>query len=52
MAVTLVDSPLATMVEPTPTDYWNDSCSLDEVAYAVDAGPPGRRRTRSSSARS
>jgi transaldolase len=41
MALTLVDSPLATMVERTPTDYWNDSCSLDEVAYAVERGGTG-----------
>ena len=41
MAVTLVDSPLATMVERTPTDFWNDSCSLDEVAYAVERGGTG-----------
>ena len=41
MAVTLVDSPLATMVEPTPTDFWNDSCSLDDVAYAVERGGTG-----------
>src|SRR4051794_4181193 len=41
MAVTLVDSPLATMVERTATDYWNDSCALDEVAYAVDRGGTG-----------
>ena len=41
MAVTLVDSPLATMVERTPTDFWNDSCSLDDVAYAVERGGTG-----------
>jgi transaldolase len=41
MAVTLVDSPLATMVERTPTDFWNDSCSLNEVAYAVGRGGTG-----------
>jgi transaldolase len=41
MAVTLVDSPLATMVERTATDFWNDSCSLDEVAYAVERGGTG-----------
>ena len=41
MAVTLVDSPLATMVERTPTDFWNDSCSLAEVAYAVERGGTG-----------
>jgi len=41
MALTLVDSPLATMVERTPTDYWNDSCALDEVAYAVERGGSG-----------
>jgi transaldolase len=41
MALTLVDSPLATMVERTPTDFWNDSCALDDVAYAVERGGTG-----------
>ena len=31
MTVTLVDSPLAAMVETTPTDYWNDSCAVAEL---------------------
>ena len=31
-------SPLYEMVETTPTDYWNDSCSIDELTYAIKYG--------------
>lgn len=41
MATTLVDSPLLRMTEQTPTDYWNDSCDVDELAYAVARGATG-----------
>ena len=35
MTLTMVKSPLATMVETTATDYWNDSCAVAELEYAV-----------------
>ncbi len=35
------DVPLARMVRETPTDYWNDSCALAELRYAVDRGATG-----------
>ena len=34
-------SPLHEMVETTPTDVWNDSCSLDELTYAIANGAVG-----------
>jgi len=36
-----IDSPLLRMTESTPTDYWNDSCAVDEIAYAVERGATG-----------
>src|ERR1041384_7189201 len=36
-----VDSPLLRMVRETPTDYWNDSCSIAELEYAVARGAAG-----------
>jgi transaldolase len=36
-----VASPLARMVRETPTDYWNDSCAVDELEYAVARGATG-----------
>ncbi|HEX5829258.1 MAG TPA: transaldolase family protein [Candidatus Limnocylindrales bacterium] len=41
MSMTAVDSPLARMVEATPTDYWNDSCAVAELEYAVARGGTG-----------
>lgn len=41
MTMTMVDSPLSRMVEMTPTDYWNDSCAVEELAYAVERGATG-----------
>ena len=41
LATTSTDSPLARMVESTPTDYWNDSCAVDELTYAVERGATG-----------
>ena len=41
MTTTMVDSPLAHMVASTPTDYWNDSCAVDELEYAVERGATG-----------
>ena len=44
----IVDSPAATLDSPLtrtsklgPTDYWNDSCAVDELAYAIDRGATG-----------
>src|SRR3954469_13719747 len=36
-----IDSPLLRMTQTTPTDYWNDSCAVDEVEYAVERGASG-----------
>lgn len=41
MTVITADSPLARMVADTPTDYWNDSCAVEELAYAVERGATG-----------
>ena len=32
---------LLEMVETTPTDYWNDSCSIEELTYAIANGAVG-----------
>ena len=37
----LVDSPMLRTVADLPTDYWNDSCAVDELAYAVARGATG-----------
>ena len=34
-------SPLRQMVSTTPTDYWNDSCSTEELAYGLEHGAVG-----------
>jgi transaldolase len=36
-----VESPLLRMVRDTPTDYWNDSCAIAELDYAVARGATG-----------
>ncbi len=36
-----VRSPLHEMVATTPTDYWNDSCSIEELTYAIANGAEG-----------
>ena len=43
MAVTteVVTSPLQQMAATTATDYWNDSCSVEELEYAVARGATG-----------
>ena len=41
MSMTAIDSPLLRMVESTPTDYWNDSCAVAELEYAVERGATG-----------
>jgi transaldolase len=37
----LVDSPLLRTVTGRPTDYWNDSCAVDELEYAIARGATG-----------
>jgi transaldolase len=34
-------APLYKMVQSTPTDYWNDSCSVEELTYAIERGAIG-----------
>ncbi|MGN6797127.1 MAG: transaldolase family protein, partial [Gaiellaceae bacterium] len=41
MAQTEVRSPLHETVATTPTDYWNDSCSIEELTYAIANGAVG-----------
>jgi transaldolase len=36
-----VRSPLHETVATTPTDYWNDSCSIEELTYAIGHGAVG-----------
>ncbi len=38
---TMTPSPLLRTVSTTPTDYWNDSCAVDELAYAIENGAVG-----------
>ncbi len=42
MTMTALDSPLLRMTQETPTQYWNDSCAVDELDYAVERGATGR----------
>jgi transaldolase len=35
------DEPLARMAATTPTEYWNDSCAVAELEYAVARGAVG-----------
>ena len=37
----VVESPLQEMAATTATDYWNDSCSVEELTYAVARGATG-----------
>lgn len=37
----LADTPLGRTVATTPTDIWNDSCSVPELEYAVSFGAVG-----------
>ena len=41
MSTTDPISPLLRMTRETPTGYWNDSCAVDELAYAVARGATG-----------
>ncbi len=36
-----METPLARMARTTPTQYWNDSCSIEELHYAVANGAVG-----------
>jgi transaldolase len=37
----LVDTPLGRTIATTATDIWNDSCDVDELAYAISFGAVG-----------
>jgi transaldolase len=39
--VDVTGSPLLRTVTETPTDYWNDSCSVAELEYAISHGATG-----------
>ncbi len=39
--ITQYKSPLHETVSTTPTDYWNDSCSIEELTYAIEHGAVG-----------
>jgi transaldolase len=41
MEKTTAKSPLHEMVSTTSTDYWNDSCSIEELTYAIERGAVG-----------
>jgi transaldolase len=41
MSVTNYKSPLHETVSTTPTDVWNDSCSVEELTYAIEHGAVG-----------
>ncbi len=34
-------SPLHQMSQTTPTDFWNDSCAVEDLTYAIDHGAVG-----------
>ena len=44
-AQTKVETPLMRTIETTPTDVWNDSCSVEELKYALANGAVGRPPT-------
>jgi transaldolase len=37
----MIDSPMLRTVRGTLTDYWNDSCSVEELDYAIQRGATG-----------
>jgi transaldolase len=41
MATTIAQSPLRRTVDGSPTDYWNDSCAIAELSYAIEHGAVG-----------
>ena len=38
---TTYKSPLHEMAQTTITDYWNDSCAVEELTYAMEHGAVG-----------
>src|SRR5512144_1338141 len=48
MVMTAVESPLLRMTQETPTQYWNDSCAVEELGYAVERGATGATSNPSS----
>jgi transaldolase len=41
ISLALADSPLGRTIATTPTDVWNDSCSVPELEYAISFGAVG-----------
>jgi transaldolase len=41
MTTVTLESPLLRMSRETSTDYWNDSCDVDELTYAIERGATG-----------
>jgi transaldolase len=41
MTTIALESPLLRMTQGSATDYWNDSCAVEELAYAVERGATG-----------
>ena len=41
MTLPASESPLLRMTQETPTDWWNDSCDVDDLARAVERGATG-----------
>ncbi len=41
MLETTALSPLQATVSTTATDFWNDSCSIEELTYAIEHGAVG-----------
>ena len=39
--MTIYKSPLHETITTTPTDYWNNSCSIEELTYAIEHGAVG-----------
>jgi transaldolase len=37
----MLDTPLLRTARLGPTDYWNDSCAVEELAYAIERGAVG-----------
>lgn len=37
----LIDGPLSRTVRGRPTEFWNDSCAVEELAYAIARGGTG-----------
>ena len=37
----LAGTPLGRTIATTATDIWNDSCAIDELAYAISFGAVG-----------